>query len=166
MKTKKKGLHPKLHGGAQGRLPSFGTQFLRGGGGHDGILWSRSRFLLTDSRMKTKKGICRKILGFVVMFTRIFDLQRKFTYAWRGTGPEKQSSGTGPVTLFCGTMVQSSLRLQQLLAWGHKQQLGEHNPEMPPGAMPDSASLKTLGFEISWHQKRINDSAKFFAEYC
>ena len=70
-------------------------------------------------------------------FTRIFVLEQKFAYTWGaqavfwgGTGPEMHSSGIGPVTLFCGTIV----------AWGAQFSLvrgtssglgGEHGHEMP-----------------------------------
>ena len=55
-----------------------------------------------------KKGLRCEIQDFVMTFTRIFDLERKFAYAWGGvpavflggTGPEMHSRGTRPVTLF------------------------------------------------------------------
>ena len=92
--------------------------------GHCGILWCGSRFQPTNSGVKTTKikGLRRKILGSFLAFSGVFCPGTKFhsrlggTRSFLGgTGLEMHSSGTGPVTLFWGT----------ILAWGHTSRLGE-----------------------------------------
>ena len=62
---------------------SGGTIFAWGGGGGarlDPMVWIwvlAHRFRDEDQ----KKGLRRKILGFVVMFTRVFVLEQNFTHA-------------------------------------------------------------------------------------
>ena len=83
--------------------------------GYDRIAWCGSRFLPTNSEVRTRKGFRREILGFVLAFTRVFVLEQDFTHVWGGTSSifgryssKIPSSGTRHATFFCGT----------ILAWG------------------------------------------------
>ena len=102
------------------RLPPFEAQLSLGGGGGGGggtfIVWRGrrnlmgcgSRFLATISGVvvKTRKGLRREILGFVLAFTCVFcPGTRLYTHAWgakavfwRGAISEMSSSDTGPVS--------------------------------------------------------------------
>ena len=76
--------------------------------------------------MKTrKKSLPREILGFIVMFNRVFRLRTKvYSRLWGGAQTifwgAQASKSTGSVTLFWGT----------ILAWGAQAVIGEHGPEM------------------------------------
>ena len=82
-----------------------------GGGGHTGILWCGSRFMLTDSGMKTppkKRSSSRNLrLRHRVHLrcrhrTKVYLRLgwREQAIFWRSTGPEKHLSGTAPVHIF------------------------------------------------------------------
>ena len=115
----KKSLHPKSDSWATGwfRL-CWGTIFERGhdtrlGGDHDGILRCGSRFMPSDSGMKTKISSLSQNLRLRHSVHPCFRPRTKvylclgraeqavFSGGGGGTGPKKHFSGTGPVHIFC-----------------------------------------------------------------
>ena len=92
----------------------------------DGNLWCGSRFLPTNSGMKSKK----KVLG-----------AKSQQHFGGGTGPEKHSSGSEPVT-FLGA--QSSLG-------EHISRLAGVGPEIFPLVVPGLQRKDVLVFESSCH---------------
>ena len=131
MKTKNKVLNPKLHRVGSGPVAFFrGTIFARRvtifawGVRLDPVV----RISVLAHRFRDedkKKGLHREILGFVVLFTRVFVLERKFTHAWGdtssilgGTGPK--STPVAPGLLLCFG-AQSPLGRAHFSIGGHKQ---------------------------------------------
>ena len=75
-----------------------------------------------NSGVKKKKGLRRKILAFVLAFTRVFRPETRLysrlgarSVFWVGTGHEMHSGGAGPVTFFWATILAWK---GTFLAWG------------------------------------------------
>ena len=137
VKTKKEISSSQITACGYQPLAPFGARLLLGEhvhslAGQSGILWCGSRFLPTNSGVKTKKGLWCEILGFVLAFTRVFRPEKRLYSRLGGGGhkqyfgrhrPEMHSSGTGPVTFFWGA----------ILAWGDtSSNVGGTSPKWTP----------------------------------